>query len=190
MITDIIVIDNVLPLETQENLKKTFLDSMFPWYYRSTLSYNTTKTNFESAVAPGFGHVFFNDNGIVSDYFDVISEIPKLAVKNTPFVFNKLFYARTFLQMPLTTTHGLTNPHVDVPGVRHYVCVYYVDDSDGETVIFNKTEEDLVQDFNSLKILQTISPKKGRAVLFDGTRYHANILPQRGPRCIINFDFI
>ena len=190
MIHDIIVIDDVLPAEEQEDLKRTFLDSMFPWYYRSTLSYNTAKTNFDSAVAPGFGHVFYNDNGIVSDFYEKVCNIPYIAVKNTPFTFNKLLYARTFLQMPLTTTHGLTNPHLDVPGVNHYVCVYYVDDADGETVIFDKTAFTDNIDFKTMRILQTVSPKKGRAVLFDGSRYHANILPQRGPRCIINFDFI
>jgi hypothetical protein len=190
MIEDILVIDNLFTLEQQDNLKDLFLNSLFPWYYKSTLSQNTKKTNFDSAVAPGFGHVFYNDNGIVSEYFDAIASIPKVATTNTPFVFNKLIYARTFLQMPLTTTHGITNPHIDVAGLDHSVCIYYVDDADGETVIFDKTSQHDPVDFTGMRILQTISPRKGRIVLFDGARYHANILPQRGPRCIINFDFI
>lgn len=190
MISDIIVIDNVLPLEKQEHLKNLFFDSMFPWYYRSTLSYNTAKTDFNSAVAPGFGHVFYNDNGVVSNYYHEISDIPLAAVKNTAFSFNKMLYARTFLQMPLTTTHGITNPHVDVSGVQHQVCIYYIEDADGETVIFDKTDRDDISNTSSMRILQTINPRQGRAVLFDGSRYHANILPQRGSRCIINFDFI
>ena len=190
MIPNIIVVDNFLPVERQEELKNLFLNSLFPWYYKSTLSQNTKKTNFDSAVAPGFGHVFFNDDGVVSNYYDAIANIPELAVNNTPFSFNKMIYARTFLQMPLTTTHGITNPHIDVTGLSHGVCIYYVDDADGETVIFDKTSHNSDQDFSNMRILQTINPRKGRIVLFDGSRYHANILPQRGPRCIINFDFV
>lgn len=190
MISDIIVIDNLLPLDRQDSLKSLFLESLFPWYYKATLSQNTKKTNFDSAVAPGFGHVFYNDNGVVSDHFNIISDIPQLAVNNTPFIFNKIVYARTFLQMPLTTSHGITNPHVDIIGIPHTVCIYYVDDADGETVIFDKNDQTNTVDFTGMRILQTINPRKGRVVLFDGSRYHANILPQRGPRCIINFDFV
>ena len=41
--------------------------------------------------------------------------------------------------------------------------IYYVNDSDGDTVILDKT----FPDKEDAAVLHTVSPKKGRAVLFD-----------------------
>ena len=70
----------------------------------------------------------------------------------------------------------------------HLVCLYYVMDSDGDTVFFDKMcESDERPSFKDCNIIKSVTPKQGRVVLFNGRRYHANNLPQKHLRSVINF---
>ena len=63
--------------------------------------------------------------------------------------------------------------------------VYYVNDSDGDTVLFNE-----FYNTKSVSINRRIAPKKGRAVIFDSNRFHASSNPINTPtRFVINFTF-
>jgi hypothetical protein len=70
------------------------------------------------------------------------------------------------------------------------VCLYYVNNTDGDTYIFDKTKKELnhISKDTKLGILKQVSPKKGRVVLFDGRRYHSSSGPTKDIRCIINFN--
>ena len=90
-----------------------------------------------------------------------------------------------------STNTGYHSPHIDLD-YEHKVFLYYVNDSDGDTVFFNEfwtaenpaTEETLTEQVR-------INPKKGLGVVFDGFQYHASTSPQiNGYRCVINIDFI
>ena len=85
------------------------------------------------------------------------------------------------------------SPHVDQK-TEHKVFLYYINDSDGDTVFFNEfwseQNEDVVID-GSLTEQIRIKPKMGRGVVFDGLQYHASSSPQlNGWRCVLNIDFI
>jgi hypothetical protein len=79
------------------------------------------------------------------------------------------------------------NPaHTDSPD-PHVVVVYYVNDSDGDTIIFN---EQAVKGNFELTVKQRVTPKKGRAVMFDGKYLHSSCNPiGNDSRIIINMDF-
>lgn len=68
------------------------------------------------------------------------------------------------------TTPGHTDGNLD-----HCVMIYYVNDCDGETLLY-KTGK--------------IKPKRGRIVLFDGSISHKIKYPTKGYRCVLNFNFI
>jgi hypothetical protein len=77
----------------------------------------------------------------------------------------------------------------------HTVCLYYVNDSDGDTFIFDKTSDDIkgrrdIFERTKFNVLKRVTPKKGRVVLFNGNRYHSSSGPTKDVRCIINFDII
>ena len=62
------------------------------------------------------------------------------------------------------TSHNA--PHIDTQEVipYHWTMIYYINDSDGDTLVFNETGENIpVKNFT---INKKISPKKGRAVIF------------------------
>jgi hypothetical protein len=77
----------------------------------------------------------------------------------------------------------------------HLVLLYYVNDADGETILFDKTIDDIDDDdvmylderyeFN---VVNKIMPKQGRILLFDGRTYHSASSPTTGMRCIITLD--
>lgn len=73
-------------------------------------------------------------------------------------------------------------PHIDLD-CMHNVLLYYPFDSDGDTFLFEKENE-------QWKIVQAITPKQGRFVLFSGDQYHAGRPPTiSDARYVINIDF-
>ena len=42
--------------------------------------------------------------------------------------------------------------------------------------------------FDGDKIVESVTPKKGRCVIFDGLIPHGAGIPSKGPRCIINYN--
>lgn len=90
--------------------------------------------------------------------------------------------------LPISKSNGKYHmPHVDSDG-PHKVFLYYVNDSDGDTVFFN--ERFTGSSMTEFSEQQRVSPKMGRGVVFDGSIYHASSSPKDSPyRCIINVDF-
>ena len=82
----------------------------------------------------------------------------------------------------------ITRPHVDW-AEPHLILLYYVNDSEGDTILYNET-------FNGSKIekvsvMTKVSPKKGSAFLVNGEHYHSLVVPEKGDlRKVINFNLI
>ena len=77
----------------------------------------------------------------------------------------------------------------------HLVLLYYVNDADGETLLFDKTIDDIEDDDimypderHEFNVVNKIMPKQGRILLFDGRTYHSSSSPTTGIRCIITLD--
>ena len=87
-----------------------------------------------------------------------------------------------------TTELRLSWPHVD-NDEKHFVVIYYVNDSDGDTVIYNQKYSGKVYNQSELTVFKTITPKAGSIVIFDGSMYHTNYAPQKNNfRCVINMN--
>ena len=94
-------------------------------------------------------------------------------------IVKNVIQGRVFLHMP-SPNPGLDDIHVDMP-FNHWVFLYYVNDSDGDTVFFKddgKTE------------LKRVTPKKGRGVFFNGLIKHCSTRPSKSHRCIFNYGFL
>ena len=77
-------------------------------------------------------------------------------------------------------------PHIDVPQ-KHIASIVYVNDSDGDTVIYDHKQEWAKSYPQSMPIKQRIAPKAGRMVLFDGSYVHTGHSPsEHQTRILIN----
>lgn len=66
--------------------------------------------------------------------------------------------------------------------------IYYVNESDGDTWLFNELYQEGV--LPKLTLAKKVSPKKNRLLVFDGRRYHAASNPRKTrERIVINFVF-
>ena len=74
---------------------------------------------------------------------------------------------RSFLQFPIKERGEPDLPHIDILDKIHIVALYYVCDSDGDTVIYN---ERITSEKYTVK--QRVTPKQGRIVIFPAFAAH------------------
>jgi hypothetical protein len=191
MINNIIILDDVVSKPYQDYIQKAIMESNVPWMYRPNLGNDTPiKKDNDTQAAPGIIHVVTNQHGVQSELFYTVLPIVEMACQKINFPITAVIGGRTFIQFPAIKDIGFTKIHTDLD-IDHLVCLYYVIDSDGDTVLFDKTTSDIPKSQvkeSDLTVVKRISPKKGRAVLFNGNRYHCTTLPLNSQRCVINFN--
>ena len=143
----------------------------------------------------GFNMMFKHpEHGIVSPLYERLSvPIANAILKKRLIRFEDINFNRAFLQLPLAEKFLKENNgiHIDLPE-DHYACVYYVNDSDGDTIVYEQTRYNTECGSQNVPLTEhkRVTPKKGRLVIFDGARFHCSSQPKNAYRCIINFDFI
>jgi hypothetical protein len=200
MTNDIIVDDDIIPLDLQEDIKNFLSDNYFPWYLceEKTLTsprdtYNYFKTISQNIFEYSqFVHVFVNNYTVVSFANDIPMIIANALKKKYNFLGNIIRSKANLSTRVSTDSNSVFNtPHVDYLN-SHWVVIYYVNDSDGSTAIFNENIS-LTQSMTAidqLTIQQQIAPKQGRCVIFDGNQVHAGMHPTIADyRTVINFNF-
>ena len=177
--SDLIVVEDFISLNYQDVLERYFVndDWNIPWDKKDDITvpedspytgknkvgYShvlaTTTENFPNPVSTAWNFVFpmvfegFNKAGINVDF---------------------LWQSRTF-KTPPSDINDPEYIHVDSHSY-HWVCLYYPHDSDGDTVFFNEKWPDVTMDnapTTNFTEYTRVTPKKGRAVIFDGTRFHS-----------------
>ena len=186
------VFDNIVSKKEQEEIKNTLVTSShklsFNWFFIPDV---TIKTN-EHQKRPGFCHIFFNDGKINSPYYKLIETIITKTAKKAKVKVKDIIQARSFLQLPLDknyTGNDVDTPHIDRFD-PHTVFLYYVCDSDGDTIIYDykSKHKDDIPYAEDVRVLKRITPKQGRVVVFDGLHWHTAEQPTKDVRCIINFN--
>lgn len=186
----VIIIDDAVDKETQDMIENSIFCPETQWTLGRTVFYHTHPEVTEQARKTGMG--FTKSLYRVDDNFsDNQLDLYLSPLINNAYV-SELYTVRLQLQLPTNTgPHG--TPHIDGDrGFPFMVAVYYVNDSDGDTVLFKQTTANTTPEevkSGRLDIEQTISPKKGRLIIFDGNIYHATGKPNKDLRCIINYNF-
>jgi len=85
------------------------------------------------------------------------------------------------------------SPHVDFPYIKHNSAIFYINDSDGDTILYNEecpvgSKEQLTLD--DLTECKRITPKANRLLLFEGNYWHTGESPvDHARRVIFNMNF-
>tara|TARA_Y100000817_G_scaffold50809_1_gene36589 strand:- start:153 stop:656 length:504 start_codon:yes stop_codon:yes gene_type:complete len=148
---EILVIDDFVTLEYQEKIKRELigLDNNFPWFYTEDI---TGAGDYDSQHRAALGHqyVIINDDDDTSEiesvYHHLFTPMLSKACQYLKMPEAEILQGRSFLQFPLVNvdTSVVDTPHIDLDeGWEHAVVLYYVVDSDGDTIIYNERTESL-----------------------------------------------
>tara|TARA_Y100000389_G_C17471282_1_gene531367 strand:+ start:8878 stop:9453 length:576 start_codon:yes stop_codon:yes gene_type:complete len=185
--TDIIEIPNLIDREAQQKLYDIVTGIDFPWHYLEDTTYEFG--NKKSIQTPGFSHLLFSNDSKQSEFLD---EFTPMFLKGVEACGLKLISTmRLRLGFLLKTRYNLPNmpyvyntPHIDFD-VDHYTALYYLNSCDGDTIIFNQTEES-----EKYSIKHRSTPAAGKFMLFNGNHYHASSCPKMEPsRIVLTMNF-
>ena len=212
------IIDNFFPEEQFNHLQEVILGQFMPWRYTENISVpewfvvNDPNAIETSALQSDLFEI--EHNGYMSKECIELSSIFESMVDRLGFEIKDLLRIRASMKWPQShiKEHNYNIPHIDLQE-PHTVALFYVNDSDGPTRIFDqyqpkdrvypriKNIEELEypgvkKKFNDFYITegftvkQLIEPKANRMVVFDGYQYHTSGLPiSSSRRVILNINF-
>lgn len=191
MLKEPLVLDDFLDPRYADKIEEELLSYRFPWFFAKDIAEdgenNTPRGNF------GFSHFLYGPEE-ESAYFKYLFPIVEQAFLKSGLTFSRLIKARSFLHTPVPQEIRDTHDGIHTDTLEpHMVCLYYVNDSEGDTLLFDRTAAELgklsadVKE-DKLRCIKRILPRKGRALLFDGSHYHCSTPPEKSLRCVINFD--
>ena len=189
----VLVFDDIIDLEYQEKIKnvligeETFNDYYFPWYFTQDVT-NQKDKNSQKRSALTHQYVISEDDtntvGTIDSVFhDLFIPLLNKACNKVDKQNISIIKGRSFLQLPINYKGKKEDtPHIDIID-SHFVMLYYVCDSDGDTIIYNEQKKS-----DNYTVQKRITPKQGRVVIFDGMYWHTAEQPKKDVRCILNFN--
>lgn len=196
MIDSYITIDNCIPKSQQNDIDFLLTEpNKIPWYFTTESTYENEKIE-KTSVMYHMMYYYLN-GGITSELFHSTKSILWNIAEKAELPFHEFLQIRAVVQFPIKTerTHNLIHTDIQERVDDYYTAVYYVnDETDGDTVIFDQISKDIhhtqvKNQYKKFTEIARISPTKGKATVFHGTRYHASTLPTRKTRFILNFSW-
>jgi hypothetical protein len=179
------VVPKIFPVSFQNMVCDVLTSDTFPWYYNDATVHDDGDyynkgiiVNDENTVeTPQFTHQFCKNDKPNSDFFPMIQTMKFLLEQYTNNTIVEIERIKANLLpvykfYPENCHHTI---HVDDHQGIYKSFLYYVNDSDGDTIFFKNGEEVLRQ-----------SPRKGTGILFDSNEHHCSSPPKSNVRVVIN----
>ena len=199
------IIDNFITQEQQDKIYDCCVSPTFSWKMSPSVSrYNKFYTCNEQQVEFAksrtdklyesfqIGHQLIYDDSVVS---------PNLKTF-TPIFDNLCNYFKSTITLNRVKVNCImkndvqyrgyhNTPHIDIGeshiGPNKYSAVYYVNDSDGDTIMF---DQKYGMNIDKFTVKDKISPEAGRISIFDSDIYHTSSAPvDNRIRMVINLNF-
>lgn len=186
-------IDNFLPDFYYRSLLGQIDRDSFPWFFIEEPSGGVKPNEVRDVNFPelqfGFSHSVYksSEGGPTSNIYQSLIPMVENIEDRFDIKVNELLRIRLGMTTPMCG-EGSQYPHVDMP-FPHYTLLYYLDDSDGDTVFYNEmfTKGREIKDFS---VHFKNSPVANQAVLFNGLQYHSSGIPiNYAKRTTININF-
>ena len=174
------VIDDFIPSYHQDCIEREL--SSISWTYNKNISgtgYSPTLDNdlVMSESQAGFaGNIFSTDTTKNNDV--LLGLCLPIIAKAASIIPDSVRLDRIRAGMFLKGS-GLHTPHVDY-FFDHYTVLYYANDSDGDTHIFNEyltLSDGIPVHPDNFTLMDRVSPKRGRVIIFNGLIYHSSSSP-------------
>lgn len=157
-------------------IEDTFASEHFSWFWNSSVTYSNevhdAKNDFQ------FIHCLFRNGAITSEYFDVVRIIMHLFESKTGIDIKGIVRAKANLMTKsIWSEEDLNNSiHTDYENDNYVSLIYYVSDSDGDTVIYDNDRKTIVD---------TVAPIKGNLIYFKANQPHRPTPPSKHKRRIV-----
>jgi hypothetical protein len=192
----LVEIDDVIPRLYQDQIEAEATSDKMAWFF----SRESSRRVHVAESYGGFSHVayrFNEPNAAPSPLTALLLPLLYSFCDKAGVPFKTLLRIRLGLFTQNAAGGPYHNPHVDFY-LPHYNALYYVNDSDGDTFIFNETYDDVSLERsveytrdNKFTLARQVSPRRGRMIGFDGRHYHASMHPkQSSHRIAIAFSFV
>jgi Rps23 Pro-64 3,4-dihydroxylase Tpa1-like proline 4-hydroxylase len=176
---NVTVIDDFVDEEYHLQLLKLLSGHQFNWTYLDDISYNIDGKRSDELSSYGLVNMLYCvPTNYISPQYAFIDPLVKSALHQSGC--ERIHRVRAAMSL-YTNPKFLHQRHIDFES-KHIAAVYYVNESDGETVIYKDNGND---------ILQSVEPKANRIVIFEGNLWHTHYSPNKHKnRIILNFNFI
>lgn len=191
------IIDDFLPEKFQDSLYKAFTDGNFPWYCNAETAdpkYSGKYVDSKTYDNMQLTHTFVRQGEVVSNSWASLAPIAQYLIMREDLGDLDIYKVKLNITVP---NHNYPKEHhypahvdlqnEDLIPSNGYTAIYYVNDSDGDTIFF----EDRTDPNADLKEISRVTPKKGRVVLFDTKVLHAGQAPiNTQTRIVLNMNFL
>jgi hypothetical protein len=196
-----IILDDLIEEELQNQIEDAMFDCNWKFSMDNTYDYNHKALGiryrkflnpFQYDISPSIITNLQSNSKI----FQLFSPVIQKTCNHIDFKLEKISRCIAGIQgvQVIREKNKVCNIHINQK-TPHLVLLYYVNDADGETILFDKTTDDIQDDDDmylderhKFNVANKITPKQGRILLFDGRTYHSASSPTTGIRCIITLD--
>jgi hypothetical protein len=193
-----IVIDDFIPELYQKSIFDLLTGQEFPWtFHNYSVSeypiedfYTSEKTKEHIQLR----HVFVNDGIIMSNFFQFIvplagefqkhTGIPNLNIQR---IKSNLLIPQEGIKLQPPHTDGVYEETASNSCINRKTLLYYVNDADGDTIFYDKHFTGVY--LGKVEPIMRVSPKRGRAVIFDSNHVHSGTCPTEDYRMVVNCVF-
>ena len=167
------IINDILSEDEISFIEKSIFNERTPWVFNRFQQYKNPPISEEQRkLAKMFQHPVFK-NGEIWDpvLYEYLSVITKRLGATK-------IHNMVFQLMLVTGDTGQGSKHVDMPHYNspYFSTVYYVNTTDGPTILYNDDGSELVR----------CDPERGKLITFDGNIFHCSSKPTEDIRCILN----
>lgn len=167
-----------------------------PWYSLSTDYYNAQSPD---AYSHSWAHLAFSDGVAYSQLGELLYMAVLSALDNTGQDISDIIRIRLGLHT-ISPQHRYGGAHVDY-NLPHQVALIYLNDSDGDTLIFNEkydptSNADTYHYFQDrfqgkASVIHSSTPVANKMIWFDGMHYHSSCSPTTvAKRITINVNYL
>jgi hypothetical protein len=181
------IVDDALPDREFQQLQSQILHEDFGWYY--------ARRTYDGEELPnpylyGWVHAVVPPRSYQSPLLETFPEMFRVMMNRLGEPNTKMLRTRVIMNTTAPSP-WLNGPHTDYR-VPHQTALLYMNDADGDTVIYREQwSRDHSRDPSELTVWETITPKANRLVIFDGLHLHTGTLPTKiNRRVVINVNYL
>lgn len=197
------IFDDFISKSYQNEIEEGISSHQTPWLYQPNMDYgaddygNPSIVKFEQTTDIKYSQFVLEIFGLnkISHgplHYAMIGLTCKIVDEFIPDYKN--YRTRGILQTPIPNPPKYYIPHTDCQESQYDVWsfIYYPHDSTGDTYLFSEQVNDVTMSNRRDYIwnpIDSVSPKKGRLIMFPSRQYHAGSPPSLNRRMLLNFNF-